>query len=238
MGGGESLTGALWYLIPLLELEIVFAILLFLSETSKKYSDVITIFVCIIIYLFFANANLPRNLSNAARLLLFYCCGYYCKKFRLFDIKVNVIERTAMVASCFAIWMFCTLYSTSWQGENLFVTVLSASTAIYCVISISKFIEDVSSKKITKILQYIGKKTMPIVALHFFVYCFVKIVYVRVYHMDNVYIATKEAITDPKWVGVYVLSGLLGSLAIDFIIENMKIEVLKIGGKILHGGAK
>lgn len=79
---------------------------------------------------------------------------------------------------------------------------------------------------------------MPIVALHFFVYCFVKIVYVRVYHMDNVYIATKEAITDPKWVGVYVLSGLLGSLAIDFIIENMKIEVLKIGGKILHGGAK
>ena len=56
--------------------------------------------------------------------------------------------------------------------------------------------------------------------------------------MDNAYIATKEAITDPKWVGIYVLSGLLGSLAMDFIIENMKIEVLKIGGKILHGGAK
>lgn len=79
---------------------------------------------------------------------------------------------------------------------------------------------------------------MPIVALHFFVYCFVKIVYVKVYHMDNAYIATKAAITDPKWVGVYVLSGLLGSLAIDFIIENMKIEVLKKGGKILNGGAK
>lgn len=238
LGGGESLTGALWYLIPLLELEIVFAILLFLSEISKKYSDAIAIFVCIAIYLLFANANLPRNLSNAARLLLFYCFGYFCKKYRLFDIKGNVIERIAMVTSCFAIWMFCTLYSTSWQGENLCVTVLSASTGIYCVIAVSKFIEDASLKKITKILQYIGKKTMPIVALHFLMYCFVKIVYVKIYHMDNAYIATKEAITDPKWVGIYVLSGLLGSLAMDFIIENMKIEVLKIGGKILHGGAK
>lgn len=238
LGGGESLTGALWYLIPLLELEMVFAILLFLSEISKKYSDVITIFACIVIYLFFANANLPRNLSNAARLLLFYCCGYYCKKYRLFDIKGYVIERIAVVTSCFAIWMLCTLYSTSWQGDNLCVTVLSASTGIYCVIAVSKFIEDASLKKTTKILQYIGKKTMPIVALHFLMYCFVKIVYVKIYHMDNAYIATKEAITDPKWVGIYVMSGLLGSLAIEFIIENMKVEVLKIGGKILHGCAK
>lgn len=225
-------------MIPLLELEIVFAILLFLSEISKKYSDVITIFVCIFIYLFFANANLPRNLSNAARLLLFYCCGYYCRKYRLFDIKGNVIVRIAMVMSCFVIWMFCTLYSPSWQNENLCITALSASAGIYCVIAISKFIEDVSLKKISKILQYIGKKTMPIVALHFLVYCFVKLVYVKVYHMDNAYIATKESIADPKWLGVYVLSGLLGSLAIDFIIENMKIVVLKIGGKILHGGTK
>lgn len=238
LGGGESLTGALWYLIPLLELEIVFAVLLFLSEISKKYSDGITIFVCIFIYLFFANANLPRNLSNAARLLLFYCCGYYCRKYRLFDVKRNIIVRIAMIMSCFVIWMFCTLYSTSWQNENLCITVLSASAGIYCVIAISKFIEDVSLKKISKILQYIGKKTMPIVALHFLVYCFVKLVYVKVYHMDNAYIASKAAITDPKWVGVYVLSGLLGSLAIDFIIENMKIVVLKIGGKILHGGTK
>ena len=239
LGGGESLTGALWYLIPLLELEIVFAILVFVSGISKKYSDVITIFVCIVIYLFFANANLPRNLSNAARLLLFYCYGYYCKKYRLFDIKETVIERIAMFASCFAIWMFCTLYSTSWQGENLCVTVLSANAGICCVIAVSKFIEESALEKTTKILQYIGKKTMPLVAFHFFVYCFVKIVYVKVYHMDNAYIATKEAITDPKWVGVYVLSGLLGSLAIEFIIENMKIEVLKIrGGKILHGSAK
>ena len=144
-----------------------------------------------------------------------------------------------MFASCFAIWMFCTLYSTSWQGENLCVTVLSANAGICCVIAVSKFIEESALEKTTKILQYIGKKTMPIVAFHFFVYCFVKIVYVKVYHMDNAYIATKEAITDPKWVGVYVLSGLLGSLAIEFIIENMKIEVLKIrGGKILHGSAK
>ena len=225
LGGGESLTGALWYLIPLLELEIVFAIVLFLSENKKRYSYVFTIFVCIVIYFVFANANLPRNLSNAARLLLFYCCGYYCKEYRLFDIKRNIFKQIVIFMSCLAVWMICTLYSTSWQGKNLWVTVFSASTGIYCVIAVSKFIEDTSLEKTKKILQYIGKKTMPIVALHFLMYCFVKTVYVKVYHMDNVLIATKEAITDPKWVGVYVLSGLLGSLAIDFIIENTKRKI-------------
>lgn len=231
------MTGALWYLIPLLELEIIFAVLL-LFENSKKYSDVITISVCVIIYFVFANANLPRNLSNAARLLLFYCGGYYCKKCRLFDIKRNVIERIIMFISCFVIWMICTLYSTSWQGENLWMTILSANTGIYCVIAVSKFIEDISFGKATRILQYIGKKTMPIVAWHFLMYCFVKAIYVKVYHMDNALIATKEAITDPKWVVVYILSGLLGSLVIDSIIENTKKEILKVGGKTLHGGAK
>ena len=88
------------------------------------------------------------------------------------------------------------------------------------------------------ILKYIGKKTMPIVAWHFLVYCFVKMAYVWCYNLDRTLVATKAAICDPKWIAIYVVCGLIGSLLIDEIVSEIKGYVLKIGGKFLYGGIK
>lgn len=51
-------------------------------------------------------------------------------------------------------------------------------------------------------------------------------------------VATKEAIRDPKWIAIYVVCGLIGSLLIDEIVSEIKGYVLKIGGKFLYGGIK
>ena len=89
-------------------------------------------------------------------------------------------------------------------------------------IRISKFLTKVAKEQVVAILKYIGKKTMPIVAWHFLVYCFVKMAYVWCYNLDRTLVATKEAIRDPKWIAIYVVCGLIGSLLIDEIVSEIK----------------
>lgn len=224
LGGGESLTGALWYLIPLLELEILFAIILLVSMHLggiKKQAG-ITIIICIAIYFLLSNASLPRNLSNAARLLLFYCMGYYIKKYDLLEGSICLSQKIFKFVGLFIIWGGITIFSSSWQGTNLFLVAISASAGIYCIVSFSQFISKYVCDIGIYILEYIGQKTMVIVALHFLMYCFVKVIYVSVHNMDKELIAEKEAICDFKWIGIYVLAGLIGSLFIDFIFEKIK----------------
>lgn len=240
LGGGESLTGALWYLIPLFELEIIFTVLLCLFKQIKKDKECNCVVAVIVafIYILFSNLNLPRNLSNASRLILFYSAGYFCKKYNVLELKRSVPKQVAALVGCLAIWIGCTLYSESWQGKNLLITAVSAGAAIYCVVEISKFLTKVAKEQVVAILKYIGKKTMPIVAWHFLVYCFVKMAYVWCYNLDRTLVATKEAICDPKWIAIYVVCGLIGSLLIDEIVSEIKGYVLKIGGKFLYGGIK
>lgn len=54
--------------------------------------------------------------------------------------------------------------------------------------------------------------------------------------MGYTLIATKAAITNPRWIFIYVISGLIGSLIIDWIVKKVKAYVLTIGGNQLHGG--
>lgn len=156
----------------------------------------------------------------------------------MLELKRSVPKQVAALVGCLAIWMGCTLYSESWQGKNLLITAVSAGAAIYCVVEISKFLTKVAKEQVVAILKYIGKKTMPIVAWHFLVYCFVKMAYVWCYNLDRTLVATKEAICDPKWIAIYVVCGLIGSLLIDEIVSEIKGYVLKIGGKFLYGGIK
>lgn len=200
----------------------------------EKYRDILVFLTCIVLYITFANMGLPRNLSNAVRLMLFYCGGYYCKKYDLMNI-INKYQRVITFVILLGVWINCTSYSPSWQSENLLVAALSACAGIYCVLNISRALSECKLKKLVGGLKHIGRKTMPIVAWHFLMYCFVKIVYVFVNDLEHSLIATKEAITDPKWIGVYVLVGLLGSLVVDYIIENVKKILFKVESRVYRG---
>lgn len=68
----------------------------------------------ICIYILFSNMNLPRNLSNASRLILFYSEGYFCNKYKVFELRLSVCQRITAFVDCLAIWMGCAIYSETW----------------------------------------------------------------------------------------------------------------------------
>lgn len=220
LGGGESLTGPLWYLIPLIEVELLYVMMMYIVRkvTDERKSMYIIGILCLLIFFTLSNLDLPRNLSNASRLVLFYYLGDLYKSCIYNRIKIKPV----LAILCLAIWMICTVVSDSWQSEKLIIVVVSATCGIICIVKLAQLIR--GSKKI---LEYLGKKTMPIVAYHLLIFCLVKCVYVKVYNMNCKYIATKEAICDYKWIIVYLVCGIFGSLFLDKVITDIK-DCIKI----------
>ena len=186
--------------------------------TDERKSMCIIGIVCLLIFFTLSNLNLPRNLSNASRLLLFYYLGYLYKNCIYNKVKI----KSVLIILCLAVWMVCTVVSDSWQSENLIIVMMSAICGIICIVKLAQLI-----KVSTKILKYLGEKTMPIVAYHFLIFCLVKCIYVKVYNMDYKYIATTGAICDYKWIIAYLVCGILGSLFLDKVIIGIK-DCIKI----------
>lgn len=171
--------------------------------------------------------DLPRNLSNALRLMLFYGIGYYSKEFKLFDKIAGLKYWFILLPSCIAL-IACTFYSPSWQGKNMLLVIVSASAGIYMIVFVSRQLDVHTKGKIRQVVLYIGKHTLTILALHLFCNCFVKAAYVAIYHLDVDSIATTERIPDYRWTAVYVIVGLVGSLLIGKVGYLLKNRLTKL----------
>ena len=80
-------------------------------------------------------------------------------------------------------------------------------------------------KLLKEILSYIGKKTMPILFLHFIAFKIVNIFVVLLLHKKIELISTYPVLykNDSWWI-LYCIAGVVFPIAIDYITKNLKYK--------------
>jgi acyltransferase len=161
----------LWFLTSLFTIEILFYFIV--KFIKNKYA--ILLFVFIIGFISFGifkpttGANiLPWSLDQSLYYLVFFCLGYFIKINGWFnrDLKKSIILITS---SIIYVWFVIdpSLYNKFWQLMNLppnayfyFNSIIWASLSISFVIYISQFLS------ISPLINYMGKNSLILMALH------------------------------------------------------------------------
>lgn len=232
MGAGEALTGVLWYLIPLFECTIIFCIITYLARrisNKEKLCNIIGFIIVFICMMFLSNLDLPRNLNVAMRMMFFYAVGFYMKEYKLLISNPKIIPSIILDCLLFFIVVLCLRWSNTWLSTNLLITNIAAFSGIFAVSNISMLINIYGNKYLNKILVYIGKNSMTILALHMLAFCFVKTIYVKSYDLPLELIGTKAVIADFNWVIIYVIGGVTIPLIIKYTLKKLFSFFIKKG---------
>ena len=229
MGGGESLTGPLWYLIPLLELTTVFAFICFAFVNRKKDGDILVMLSCVLGYIIFSNLDMPRHMSNAFRLMLFYMCGFFYKKYGTSILKkLKELFLLCIIPVAISLQLICLRYSTDWQGNNLLVVFIAALSGIIMTIAVSMFITSHTFAGISRLIQYIGQNTMCILPLHLLAYSMVRWVFVHIYNLPLNEIEHLIVLPHKSWTGVYVIAGVVIPLTINLVQRLLAMNLQRL----------
>lgn len=170
LAGREPFCGAFWFLVTLIFVVIEYSVIIYVSNIvfndSKKRNRFINISVifffivgCIMRY----TVSIPR-ISPAITMLLFYHIGGMSRRKEIkFD---NLILFFISIVGLNILYFLGTISINSNYFKNPFYLLICSFFGIYMVMFISKYIEN-HMRYLTFILSYIGKNTLPIVALHF-----------------------------------------------------------------------
>ena len=161
MGYGESLVGTLWFIISLFEIAVFFDFFLFFRKILPKYSqDGCLIILAIGLFYLGLWVKMPRSLDASAALFIYYCLGYFVRKFQLFQ-RVNYIWGIVAFIIVFAGSFTGRTYRTaSWPV----VTFLYSFSGIIFVYSLSRLLERFPYKEV---FLFMGKRSFSIMAFHF-----------------------------------------------------------------------
>lgn len=229
LAGREPFCGAFWFLVTLIFVVIEYTVIIYLSNIFFKdlkkrdnfiNSAVILFFIigCIMRY----TASIPR-ISPAITMLLFYHAGGICRRKK---VKFNSFILFFISISGLNVLYFLGIISinSNYFKDPLFL-LLCSFLGIYMVIYVSKFIEN-HLKYISLILSYVGKNTLPIVALHFISF---KIIMLIQYYFGEISYnqlgILKGANNNNFFYLLYVLCGIIIPLVINYGINGLKLKL-------------
>lgn len=219
MGGGEQLAGPLWFLISSFEITIIYAVMIWICKKNLRnyYINITTI--SLILYFIGCYSHFPRMLSQSLIGLLFYSFGFMYKEFR------NVISFKpiyVLITSC--ILVLCSMINyidiSKLQIDYKLLLILSGLSGIYVTIYISKKI----AEKGCKLLQYIGKNTIYILALHCISFKTITLIEYFIYKFDPYYIGKFPTFEiSQSWTLLYVMCGIFLPILIKMIVDKISI---------------
>jgi fucose 4-O-acetylase-like acetyltransferase len=225
----ELIGGAMWFIQPLL-FSLLFFCAIRHTALQKKFKRaelyvIILIFICFVLasYLIFNKITLEYYLDIALLVLPIIYSGFLAKKY-----WSSVHIRLDIGLLCLILLVFITNENTHIDLSqrriiNPIIFLLTSVLGIYINLVLAKFI--LKSKKINRIMVYIGQRSFHIMALHFLMFKLVNFTYVKLYNMQKFWIA-KFPVLDSKWWFIYTLVGIFGStLFIDFV-TNVKKRIL------------
>lgn len=230
LAGREPFCGAFWFLVTLIFVVIEYTVIIYLANICFKDLKKRDYFINSVVVLFFIlgcimryTVSIPR-ISPAITVLLFYHIGGICRKRK---IKFNnlVLFFTSLIGLSFLYYFGTISINSNYFKDPLFL-VLCSFFGIYMVMYISKYIEN-HLKYISSILSYVGKHTLPIVALHFVSF---KIVMLIQYYFGSISFSElgilKGANNSNFLYILYVITGVFVPLGVDYIINYTKKVLL------------
>ncbi|SDW25955.1 MULTISPECIES: acyltransferase family protein [Streptococcus] len=232
LAGREPFCGAFWFLVTLIFVVIEYSVIIYVSNIvfndSKKRNRFINISVifffivgCIMRY----TVSIPR-ISPAVTMLLFYHIGGACRRK---EIKFNsLLLFLTSIVGLNILYFLGTISINSNYFKDPFFLLICSFFGIYMVMYTSKYIEN-HMRHLSLILSYIGKNTLPIVALHFVTF---KIVMLIQYYFGSISFSElgnlKGANNSNFLYILYVVTGIFAPLYINFIFEYISKKVSNI----------
>lgn len=201
--GREPFCGAFWFIISLIFIIIGYSVInyfvnkLFGDRTEKLKNIFIGI---IMILLFFIGCvmsktiNIPR-ISPSITMMIFYYLGYMSNNLKIKFNNIYIVLFNIITLS--VLYNFGSVSMNSNSFPNGWFLITSSLSGIYLCMFISKKIENT---KLSGVFEYIGKNTLPIIALHFISFKFAMIIqyllgyisysdiaYLKGYNNDNLF---------------------------------------------------
>ncbi|MCQ2377708.1 MAG: acyltransferase family protein [Victivallaceae bacterium] len=170
MGGGESLGGALWFLICLFEISVLWEVLRFLRQyvSDSFFQAGIAVF-SILLYCVGANFYFPRSLNISFTLFIYYVMGWFCtyhsigKRFRKRELRWSIF-----LAASVLLFLGAEKGISYNDMKNPNAALAVATAGIVCAVMLTKKIR--RSSFFTKIFRVCGVYSFSIMALHFAIF--------------------------------------------------------------------
>lgn len=202
--GREPFCGAFWYIISLLIIIIGFSSFKYISR-NKKIPEVVYVSLCFIIgVISFYTRYIPR-LSPALSLTLIFYIGNISNRY---NNKIKFNNLFLFASSFFILFIFSNFASIQMSANkmhNPLTFILCSLCGSYFILFISKKIEKYS---FSNIINYIGKNTKSIMALHLLMFKPIMIVQLCLGIISFNDLANLTGIcASGFWILLYILSG-------------------------------
>lgn len=220
LGDGESLGGALWFLISLFEITILFEIIHTLgNEFNNKFVKILLVVLIICLTIIGWKYSLPRMLNRTLKLLPYYSLGYALKCVRNKDLKCKyslLIIGTVIVA-------IISKYSPTWANDKyIILTYISGVSGISVCYIIAYIIDKSVWIKIRKVLAYIGKNSLYIMAYHLVAFKLVAIIMIVIWKKDIVYLAEFPCYMPIyPWNIIYLIVGIVVPILVAVVVKKV-----------------
>lgn len=205
MGGGESLGGALWFLICLFEISVLWEILRFSRRyVSDSFFQIGVAVFSILLYCLGAKFYLPRLLNVSFVLFIYYAMGWFCA-YHTIEKRFGKTELQWGIFLVAAVLLFLAVKTgiTYNDMKNPCGAFAVAVTGIAGAVAAAKILQ--RSCPLAKIFSVCGVYSFSIMALHFLIF---------------------KAVTVISYFCGVVDSGILSNLC--------PVETLGLGTRILY----
>lgn len=239
--GREPACGAFWFIVSLIFIifgysVINFAVNSFFAGKDEHFRQIavsIAAFACFIIgCIMNKTINIPR-VSPAFTMMICYHVGYlsraYKEKIRFDNVFVALFS---FIALCI-LGRFGSLGMNHNNFPNGFFFLAASFTGIYFSIFVSKLLEKTF---VSGWLEYVGRNTLPIVAMHLLSFKFVLFIQYKMGLIEYKYIAYLCGVDCKNWFFLaYVVAGVCIPLLLD---KAYKMSFGKMSVKFLNRNSK
>lgn len=224
--GREPMGGVFWFFASLFFVNVIFCFLSYLIEKifhdNKEYIRAL----CIIILFVIANLatkygfNIQR-FNNSLTMVSIYYMGYM---FRRYEVYINTENIYLAIISVILLFT-SSIYGSVAVGNNEYLSpdflIFCAGLGVYLNIYISKLI--IKRNIFNNIFTYIGKNTIPIMALQFLSFKVIALLQIKIYSLPNIMLAKFPVIDGSHgWFIMYTLAGVFLPLAVHYIWVKIK----------------
>ncbi|MDY6190310.1 MAG: acyltransferase family protein [Treponema sp.] len=233
--GTRPFAGALWFLGGLFYVTFIYAILQFIMRKLRieKFHIIVSLLLLIGGWLL-VKLGLNEKISLLKQIAIIciseilFCIGTYIKEeIRLPNFRISIYY--ACVVLFFVILYVLSSFGTISIGNvnivnPLFylISILSGGGLLLCFI---KVLISLNINLLINILSYIGKKTIPILALHFLSFKIITFIQWKIYGGEKILLALFPVWKNSLiWSLAYLISGIIFPLLICFLFSRFRIS--------------
>lgn len=224
--GNTEMLGATWFLPILFFISIIYALIEFAIRNYKKKTREYIQIILSIIFLGIGYVLIQKNI-NFLGIQIFTCYIFFNfgRNFNKYKIKSNNVINCIKFVISFVILVILNKYGDIELAKNEYTNILYYITVSiagwYFVYELAYFIS--KNNKITKILQYIGQNTMPILILHFIAFKVINIIGVLILNQDKSLIARFPVAFKNNYIWIiYTILGIILPLYLNELSKYVK----------------